>query len=85
MRPLTNPGDTQSCESSPDAGSITSVSFGGDNLDVMYLTSMGNTDFLGPEGVRLFGDAAKPQPHGGGIFAVSGVGIRGIPEPRFAG
>ncbi|MBT5037687.1 MAG: SMP-30/gluconolactonase/LRE family protein [Rhodospirillaceae bacterium] len=64
---------------------ITSVSFGGDNLDVIYLTSMGNTDFLGPEGVRLFGEAAKPQPHGGGIFAVTGTGVRGIPEPRFAG
>ena len=64
---------------------ITSVSFGGDDLDVMYLTSMGNTDFLGPEGVRLFGDAAKLQPHGGGIFAVTGAGVRGIPEPRFAG
>jgi len=64
---------------------VTSVMFGGDNLDVIYLTSMGNTDFLGPEGVRLFGEAAKPQPHGGGIFAVTGTGVRGIPEPRFAG
>jgi hypothetical protein len=59
--------------------------FGGDNLDVIYMTSMGNTDFLGPKGLELFGDAAKPQPHGGGIFAVTGTGARGLPEPRFAG
>ena len=64
---------------------ITSVMFGGDNLDVIYMTSMGNTDFLGPKGVELFGDAVKPQPHGGGIFAVTGTGARGLPEPRFAG
>jgi len=64
---------------------ITSVMFGGDNLDVIYMTSMGNTDFLGPKGKALFGDAAKPQPHGGGIFAVTGTGVRGLPEPRFAG
>lgn len=64
---------------------ITSAMFGGDNLDVIYMTSMGNTDFLGPKGVALFGDAARPQPHGGGIFAVSGTGARGLPETRFAG
>ncbi len=64
---------------------ITSAMFGGENLDIIYLTSMGNTDFLGPEGRRLFGEAAKPQPHGGGIFAVSGTGATGLPETRFAG
>jgi sugar lactone lactonase YvrE len=64
---------------------ITSAMFGGDKLDTIYMTSMGNTDFLGPEGRRLFGDAAKPQPHGGGIFAVTGTGARGLPEHRFAG
>jgi sugar lactone lactonase YvrE len=64
---------------------ITSAMFGGDKLDVIYMTSMGRTDFLGPKGRELFGDAAKPQPHGGGIFAVSGTGARGLPETRFAG
>ena len=64
---------------------ITSIMFGGDNLDVAYLTSMGRTDFLGPEAQKIFGEASKPQPHGGGILAVSGLGVRGLPEHRFAG
>ena len=61
---------------------ITSIMFGGDNLDVAYLTSMGRTDFLGPEAQKIFGEASKPQPHGGGILAVSGLGVRGLPEGR---
>ncbi len=64
---------------------ITSIMFGGDNLDVAYLTSMGRTDFLGPEAQKIFGEASKPQPHGGGILAVTGLGVRGLPEHRFAG
>ena len=57
---------------------ITSIMFGGDNLDVAYLTSMGRTDFLGPEAQKIFGEASKPQPHGGGILAVSGLGVQGL-------
>ena len=64
---------------------ITSIMFGGDDLDVAYLTSMGRTDFLGPEAQKIFGEASRPQPHGGGILAVSGLGVRGLPETRFAG
>lgn len=64
---------------------ITSIMFGGDDLDVAYLTSMGRTDFLGPEAQKIFGEASKPQPHGGGILAVTGLGVRGLPEHRFAG
>ena len=64
---------------------ITSIMFGGDDLDVAYLTSMGRTDFLGPEARKIFGEASQPQPHGGGILAVSGLGVRGLPETRFAG
>jgi L-arabinonolactonase len=55
--------------------SSTSVSFGGPNLDVAYVSSMA----CGVKG-------AKPREReAGGLFAVYGLGARGLPEPRFAG
>ncbi len=53
---------------------ITSMMFGGDNLDVMYATSIG-AKTLGME----------PGPDGGRLFAIKGLGVKGKPEPRFAG
>ncbi|HXW83960.1 MAG TPA: SMP-30/gluconolactonase/LRE family protein [Candidatus Binataceae bacterium] len=53
---------------------ITSVMFGGDNLDVLYATSIG-TKALGME----------PGADGGSLFAITGLEARGKPEPRFAG
>jgi len=63
---------------------ITSVMFGGDDLDVIYVTSMGKIDFLGPDAQAHFGNP-EPKPNAGGIFAVSGTGVRGLPENRFGG
>jgi len=54
----------------------TMCSFGGLNLDVLYVTSA--TVFLTPE-ERL------AQPLAGSLFAVRGLGARGVPEPFFAG
>jgi sugar lactone lactonase YvrE len=53
---------------------ITSVMFGGDNLDVLYATSIGSKT-LGME----------PGPDGGKLFEIKGLGVKGKPEPRFAG
>jgi len=53
---------------------ITSVMFGGENLDVMYATSIGEK-ILNME----------PGPDGGSLFAIMGLGVKGKPEPRFAG
>jgi sugar lactone lactonase YvrE len=53
---------------------VTSVMFGGDNLDVMYATS------IGEKALRM-----EPGPDGGSLFAIKGLGARGKPEPRFAG
>jgi sugar lactone lactonase YvrE len=52
---------------------VTSLMFGGPDLDVLYVTSMGMSGF--PE----------DRPHDGGLFAITGLGARGLPEPRFGG
>jgi L-arabinonolactonase len=53
---------------------ITSVMFGGDNLDVLYATSIG---------MKILG--MEPGPEGGALLAIKGLGVKGKPEPRFAG
>ncbi|MBT3926412.1 MAG: SMP-30/gluconolactonase/LRE family protein [Rhodospirillaceae bacterium] len=62
---------------------ITSVMFGGDDLDTLYVTSMARVDHPGGQG--MFAEEEKPQPQAGGLFAVTGLGVRGLPESRFAG
>ena len=48
--------------------------FGGPGLDTLYFTSIG---------VGL--DPARAQPEAGGLFAVTGLGVTGVPQTRFAG
>jgi sugar lactone lactonase YvrE len=50
--------------------------FGGPNLDVLYVTSMAK-----PPLPRF---PADPAPRGA-LFAIHGLGIQGVPEPRFSG
>jgi sugar lactone lactonase YvrE len=54
---------------------VTSLCFGGPDLDVVYITSIG-----GP----LFG-ASDESPGAGGVFAIHGLGVQGLAEPRFRG
>ncbi len=54
---------------------VTSVMFGGRNLDVLYFTSMAKP-------VR---GVPATQPGAGGLFAIYGLGVKGLPEARFAG
>ncbi len=63
---------------------FTSVMFGGDNLDVLYVTSMSRVDHPGG-GVDIFVKEDKPQPQAGALFAVSDLGVHGLPETPFAG
>ena len=49
--------------------------FGGPNLDVLYVTSMG----------RPIKGVPQKESSAGGVFAVYGLGVKGLPEPRFAG
>jgi sugar lactone lactonase YvrE len=53
----------------------TSVIFGGPNLDIAYVTSM----------ARVVKRVRQREREAGGLFAVYGLGVRGIPEPRFRG
>ncbi len=54
----------------------TMCNFGGDNLDVLYVTS--GSVFLSPE-------QKATQPLAGSVFAIQGLGARGVPEPLFEG
>jgi L-arabinonolactonase len=62
---------------------ITSVMFGGDKLDEIYVTSMARVAH--PAAHDHFAVQAKPQFTAGALFRIKGLGIRGIDEPRFAG
>lgn len=62
---------------------ITSVMFGGDKLDEIYVTSMARVKH--PAVHDLFRKEIKPQFLAGGLFRITGLGIRGVREPRFAG
>jgi sugar lactone lactonase YvrE len=55
--------------------STTSLIFGGADLDIAYVTSMG----------RPMGNEYHQEREAGCLFAVHGLGVRGLPEPRFAG
>lgn len=54
----------------------TSVAFGGPGLDTLFVTSMAV-----PPLPKYPGDG----PLRGSVFAVTGLGVRGLPEPKFAG
>jgi sugar lactone lactonase YvrE len=47
--------------------------FGGRNLDVLYLTSIGD------------GIDRAAQPEAGNLFAITGLGVQGVPQAPFAG
>ncbi|MFA1671939.1 SMP-30/gluconolactonase/LRE family protein [Rhizobium mongolense] len=53
---------------------VTSVMFGGPNLDILYVTSMSKPP------LPRFPDDGRLR---GSLFAISGLGVRGIEEPRF--
>jgi L-arabinonolactonase len=57
------------------ADSITSVMFGGADLEILFVTSM----------ARPFRGRRRLEREAGGLFAVYGLGVRGVPETRFKG
>ena len=62
---------------------ITSVMFGGPNLDEIYVTSMARVQH--PAQHDHFAAEVKPQFMAGSLFRITGLGFRGVAEPRFAG
>ena len=54
----------------------TMCTFGGPNLDVLYVTT--TRKFLEP-------GEAESQPLAGALFELTGTGAKGLPEPRFSG
>ncbi len=54
---------------------VTSVMFGGPELDILFVTSMAK-----PPLPRFPGDGVLR----GSLFAIHDLGLRGVPEPRFA-
>ena len=62
---------------------ITSVNFGGDKLDEIYVTSMARISH--PATHEHFTKEIRPQFGAGSLFRIKGLGIQGLPEPRFGG
>lgn len=62
---------------------ITSLTFGGENLDEIYVTSMARVSH--PATHEHFARQMQPQFGAGSLFRIRGLGIRGLAEPRFAG
>jgi sugar lactone lactonase YvrE len=58
------------------APNVTSCCFGGQNLDTLYVTSAR---------IGASEEALARMPETGGVFAVTGLGVKGRPSPRFAG
>lgn len=54
---------------------VSSVMFGGPELDVLFVTSICESHFGEPE----------RDPLAGAVFAVHNLDVRGLPETRFAG
>ena len=62
---------------------ITSVMFGGERLDEIYVTSMARVKH--PAAHDHFRREERQQFGAGHLYRIRGLGIRGLPEPRFAG
>jgi sugar lactone lactonase YvrE len=53
-----------------------SLAFGGDNLATLFVTTIRDSGS---------GRAISKHPDGGKLFAIDGIGVRGLPEARFPG
>ena len=71
-----NPNGRLDREITMPVPSPTCVTFGGDNYETLYVTTA--QAFLSTKVLAQF-------PHSGDLFAIHGLGVRGLPEPQFAG
>lgn len=62
---------------------VSSVMFGGADLDRLYVTSI---DMNAMTGVAAAANALHPPDEiGGALFVIDGLGVKGLPEHRFGG
>jgi len=54
---------------------VSCMTFAGPDIDTMYVTSIG---------CEIAGER-DDSPEAGGLFVIRGLGVQGLPEPRFAG
>jgi sugar lactone lactonase YvrE len=54
---------------------VASLTFGGDDHDILYVTTIGGE----------YDGERDESPLAGGLFAIHGLGIQGLAETRFAG
>ena len=59
---------------------VSSVAFGGPDLDRLYVTTIAHD-----AAAESQGDYRDAEPDAGCLFAIDGLGVRGCPEPMFAG
>jgi L-arabinonolactonase len=69
---------------------LTSLMFGGPNLDILYVTTMGKpsvgvVDYVKAHPIPPRKSINVGDPGPGGLFAVYGLGVKGVPEPRYVG
>jgi len=69
------PDGTTNREIEMPVGWVTSVAFGGPEHDMLYVTTSGGE----------WDGASDPSEHAGCLFAIHDLGVRGLPERRFAG
>ncbi|MGC5245352.1 SMP-30/gluconolactonase/LRE family protein [Gordonia sp. DT219] len=67
------PEGTRVLEIALPAAAVTSVMFGGPDLDILYVTSM----------KKPLSRPVAPGPLAGRLFAITGLGITGVAEPKF--
>jgi sugar lactone lactonase YvrE len=70
------PDGGQDCEARLPVPLVTCGCFGGERLDVLYVTTAR---------IGLKPSALEEAPLSGGLFAIRGLGVGGRPTPRFAG
>jgi sugar lactone lactonase YvrE len=70
---LSPDGEVERTISMP-VGLVSSVAFGGKNLDRMYVTTIAHSI-----------DGEPPEEGAGHVYVIDGLNVRGVAEPRFAG
>ncbi|KAF5301531.1 hypothetical protein FQR65_LT08835 [Abscondita terminalis] len=61
---------------------VTSVCFGGKNLDELYVTTAGNDHYVTICNPKIKNASTKPVK--GGLYKITGLGVKGLPAEKFS-